>query len=318
MPHPARLRAALLVPLLLAAALAAGCEEGVDPFLESDRYFTLYGTLDMNADSQFVRVIPIAAALEGGGALDATAAVTDLTTGEVVALRDSVLTFADGSTGHVFYAPLRVQPAHTYRLEVVRGDGAVTSAETTLPALPEVEVLPTVRSGSAYAQPVRWDGFDQLPFAVETVYRFLRAPEAPFTDVAVDYPTANRAPGEPYWQALVRLNDDRQELIEELGTLSGFTFLGIGMRLTLLDDQFVPPGGVFDPEVLVQPGTFSNVQNGFGFLGSVGRFSTEWVLPADVADALGLAPPLLQTQPEAGRWTTHLGAPWQGAAAPVR
>ena len=65
---------------------------------------------------------------------------------------------------------------------------------------------------------------------------------------------------------------------------------GLGLRITLLDEAFVPPGGVFDPDVLSQPGTLSNVENGFGFVGSIGRFSVEWLLADTSAKALRYIP----------------------------
>jgi len=58
----------------------------------------------------------------------------------------------------------------------------------------------------------------------------------------------------------------------------------------VLDGAFVPPGGVFDAELLAQPGTLSNVEFGFGFIGSVGRFSTEWVISDRSARILSYIP----------------------------
>ena len=65
---------------------------------------------------------------------------------------------------------------------------------------------------------------------------------------------------------------------------------GLGLRITLLDEAFVPPGGAFDPDVLSQPGTLSNVENGFGFVGSIGRCSVEWLLADTSAKALRYIP----------------------------
>ena len=47
------------VGLTAALLTLSACEEAVDPILDSDRQFTVWGTLDMNRDTQFVRVIPI-------------------------------------------------------------------------------------------------------------------------------------------------------------------------------------------------------------------------------------------------------------------
>lgn len=46
-----------------------------------------------------------------------------------------------------------------------------------------------------------------------------------------------------------------------------------------------PPGGTWDREVLIQPGTISNVRGGLGFVGSVARNTVDWKL-APVAQNL--------------------------------
>ncbi len=58
---------AMLILALTALALA-GCDESVNPFVESDRIYSVYGSLDMNADTQYVRVIPIDTSLIVQGA----------------------------------------------------------------------------------------------------------------------------------------------------------------------------------------------------------------------------------------------------------
>ena len=40
------------------------------------------------------------------------------------------------------------------------------------------------------------------------------------------------------------------------------------MRVHVGDENWISPIGVFDPDFLVEPGTFSNVDNGFGYFGS--------------------------------------------------
>jgi hypothetical protein len=83
----------------------------------------------------------------------------------------------------------------------------------------------------------------------------------------------------------LNLTADRTLLADSID-LARNALMGIGMEITSLDDDFVPPGGVFDPEILVQPGTFSNVTNGFGYIGSVARFRAEWTLSDESLRAL--------------------------------
>ncbi len=79
------------------------------------------------------------------------------------------------------------------------------------------------------------------------------------------------------WEITVNYSVDRAVLNDEIGGL-GLRLAGLAMQVVVLADDWVPPGGVWDPEILSQPGVFSNVNNGFGFVGSAGRFSVEWIL----------------------------------------
>ncbi len=276
-----------------------GCEESVNPFIESERYFSLYGALNMSADTQYVRVDPISRNLflDPGDPIDAIFRSIDLTSGDTLFWRDSLFTFADGSQAHIFTIPLRLRPGRTYRLEVVRSDGATTSAETTVPQALVAEVLPAVvnqtsPTSALVNQTVRWQGLTEEPYLVRTWYRFVASPEGPFSEILIEYPGTNRAsnPGDG-WDIVVNMNADRDSVSKKISRPDRLTLLGVGMNVTVLDDQFSPPGGRFDPEVLSQPGVFSNAENGFGFVGTIGQFSTEWVIDNDVARLLGYTPP---------------------------
>lgn len=283
-----------LVPGLALAALLLGCEEEVNPFIEEDRHFTLYGYLDTATDTQFVRVIALRRSLvaEAPGPLDARVTLTPLPTGTPVVLRDSLVQFRDGSDGHVFYAPLRVFPGWTYRLQIERSDGALTTAETTVPIAPGAAIGNPVFFAGGFIQPVQWSRIDTVPYRLEVWYRFQgAAPNQRFREAVVTY--GAEAIGRlrnDLWEVTVRLSEDRDEVARQLGGIE-FPLLGVGMRLTMPDDAWRAPGGAFDPDLLVQPGAFTNVTGGFGFLGAVNQYTVEWVLDATTVRALGYGVP---------------------------
>ena len=62
----------------------------------------------------------------------------------------------------------------------------------------------------------------------------------------------------------------------------GFDLQGMLLRLVVASEDWQPPDGVFDPDVLVQPGTLSNVENGFGFVGAGYRLQENLALPDSV------------------------------------
>lgn len=292
-------RASILCALAaLCLGVISACDTSVEPFIETENYFTLFGTLDMAADTQFVRVTPIRSSLESSndGPLPVRFTSTDLTTGIQRTWRDSVISFSNGQVGHVFYAPFRVKAGHEYQITVAKGDSTST-ASTVVPPRPSASVGHVSLSGGAYgrangAQTITWRNLIRSPYETEVWYRFLQvsASEPPFVGasfVDVRIPHAPEVQGQARtWQTMLDL-DDHRNMLDTLTAVYQNPLVGIGMRITVLDEAFVPPGNVFDFETLVQPGTFSNVTNGFGFVGSVGRFSLEWTLSPDEAERLG-------------------------------
>lgn len=297
-----------LLSLLLLALLLTGCDEAVDPFLEQTRYFTLYGTLDMARDTQFVRVIPIDQSFEEEALQQPIRFTsTDLTLGETTTWTDSLITFADGSVGHVFYAPLRLIEGHRYRLiaRMEERPEQTSTVETRVPSRPTAEVLePDLQggfSGLGYGtQDVIWDGLGRRPFRTEVWYRFLNASG---TTVGTGYQDV-RLPLTPDQAFLdddrfrVRMDLRRQRLLLDSLAFSGagtpnptrLPLAGLGLRMTVLDDQFEPVGNIFSAEIQIQPDVLSNVDQGFGFVGSVGRFSVEWMVSDEVIERLRYKP----------------------------
>lgn len=303
------LRAAASACLLLIAVVGglSACETGVEPIVQGDRYFSLYGFLDMRHDTQYVRVEAVAPTLRvtSPEALEARVTSTDLATGDSTVWRDSVVTFSDGTYGHVFWTPLRIIASHTYRIEVERPDGRRTWAETTVPARPEPEVQPAVsfndRGVMRARQQIIWHDVPRAPFTTNVKYRFFGGFDQGFTDLE-EPPELTRLEDDT-WTVHLNLTRAADSLLEKLG--SPRVMGGVSMAITLQDAAWTFPDGVFDPDVLSNPGVFSNVTNGFGFLGAVGSYSTEWVLTPRVIDAMGFLPP--DQQKREGQAVAHAG-----------
>lgn len=71
-----------------------------------------------------------------------------------------------------------------------------------------------------------------------------------------------------------------QRLIEQniaVDPAIGLKLAKLTLRLIVANAEWDPPGGVFDADVLVQPGTLSNVGNGFGFVGAGYRLRSTWI-----------------------------------------
>jgi hypothetical protein len=84
--------------------------------------------------------------------------------------------------------------------------------------------------------------------------------------------------------------DRVQQRLQERGIFNQrFGIILIEMRVEMLavNEAWDPPGGEFDAELLVQPGTMSNVEDGFGFVGAGYELEREYLPPDSVLQDAG-------------------------------
>lgn len=135
-----RISSAVAALLLAALLIGPGCDPTVDVFRPSDQYrFSLYGALDVAADTQVIRVEPIDDTIQVGSPSDLPVNVVleNLDTGEQVSLRDSLTTLTAGERTvqvHNFWTSHQIQTATSYRVTVRKDGETITSATTTTPS----------------------------------------------------------------------------------------------------------------------------------------------------------------------------------------
>jgi hypothetical protein len=152
-----------LAAVLVAAALAAGCDDApFEPFAENAvGPFAIFGYLDLRADTQWVRVMPIRQnLLTAPDPIDAIVTLEHLGTGRVVTLRDSLFGFTDRELGgvgyaHNFWTTEPVEPEATYRLVATRSDGAATTATVETPRQTAASLRFVEEFYGEYWRPVR-------------------------------------------------------------------------------------------------------------------------------------------------------------------
>lgn len=291
--------------LLLVAVFVSGCDDTIiDPFDNDEQYFSVYGYLDMLETEHALRVVPVTRFAEniestvgGRQAIDAEVYTTDLLTGQRTRWNHEYSQLDDGTWGHVFKGQFLVKADHTYRLEVIRSDGKMTTAETT---------VPTFHTSTLFEKsPIVFEQDSTVAFQDVMIPQIASPWEMTMIYMWSAYPI-NRRMFIPYgrtgtrtpdggWQMRINLSDDQVAVKEhvrdsfERGIPPGaetYVLTAMGLQIRVLDDNWDPPGGVFDPEVLAQPGAMSNVENGFGFFGSIGLYTEEWNI-AEFSDALG-------------------------------
>ncbi|GAB5519827.1 MAG: hypothetical protein RhofKO_20780 [Rhodothermales bacterium] len=276
---------------LLSVVLLTSCEESVDPILDANVPFTLYGYLNPKSDTQSIRVFPIEEEFDTRTErpIDATVTSTNLTVGGTQTWTGNSVFFPENGTyGHVFNAAFTPQYGHAYRIEVLRSDGATSSVEVSVPpaitsvfAQPPRTVINTQLSRPAVEQDVRFEStFSSFLDVTLTYYtRVKRTGPDGFNFFSKDtlslaYQDRIAQAGNA-WDMTVTLSEDRFTLVELLENRQAIDDENdciiverMEASLFVANEAWTPPNGRFDINEIIQPGTFSNVENGFGFVGA--------------------------------------------------
>lgn len=287
------------VILALAVVIGSCGDTTIDPFQNDEKFFTVFGFLDELENDHEIRVISVTRRqerIESPGdpqaKIDAEVFTTDLNSGVRTKWRHSLERLSDGSYGHIFRAHFLVTAQKRYMLEIIRNDGKTTTAITKVPFVSRADLFEM--------------GPEVISEDSSLVYRDIKIPDVPspweiegvylWGGGGIDDNRVNRRVFVPYgragsrtvdggWQLRINISED-QKYVEEsvqwsidhnqfdVGTPVGLSSMGIQFRM--LSDGWDPPGGIFDAEIQSQPGRLSNVENGYGFFGSVGFYSQEW------------------------------------------
>lgn len=279
------------LPIVLVAVLIlTSCEYSFDPTLENDRYhFSIYGTLDASADTQWVRIMPLRDSLFlAPKPIDATVTLQHITSDKTVVLNDSLFRYGSNVYAWNFWTTEKLLQDETYRLVAERPDGQTSSAFATLPA--DFQVLEVNYScGGFFADilqdlSVRIESVERLVM-VEMVYHYrMGSQEAERTHRVYRH-----------LQNKTELSDDRIQIVlnyqADLSKLAGLIGLDIdglirppqlGLRRVEVIIASAGPdwpdteGLDFEEQAL--PDTVTNVENGVGVLAAI----VSKTLPIDI------------------------------------
>lgn len=284
---------------LFCILVVTGCDTAtIDPFNNDGKYYTVYGFLDQTKNFQSngiqtIRVVPVTRRPENitspsdpQADLDGRAFLTNMFSGQTQELPHSLQEFEPGKWGHVFRFPLFVEPNRTYRLEILRSDGIMSIAETNVPAVSSIRLEQgnvQQSEDQQMVQDLQLIGANAL-WEIDMIY-FTGGPGC-FTASPnfISYGRVGNAT-DAGWSFQLNLTEDKATLAERFQT-SNLFFCALGMRAKIMDDQWDFPEGEIDPELQALPQGLSNVENGFGFFGSVGLYQNEWDLSSEVAAVL--------------------------------
>ncbi len=273
---------ATTVALLLNATALTGCEQHVDPVIGTGAPFTFFGVLSPQLGVQSIRVYSIDGILEPipHSALDARFESENLTTGERRTWSDSLITEADGMNAHVFVSPFRAGFDESYHLRATRSDGATTTATVSVPPFSELLLPPSLDLPPAVVEAVV-TGTPPNLIRVEVTYEYrytsFSGIERDRTTISYDGAGSQELNG---FVIPIQVGRDLSAVRAFLTEATGFDvelkLVKLTLRLIVANREWKPPGGRFDPDILVQPGTLSNVENGFGFVGAGFRLTGVW------------------------------------------
>ena len=283
------------VCLLIPAVFQTGCDTAISPFAESDRYFSIYGYLDTGADTQFVRVVALRDSIfTSDDPLEATVTTTDFETGRMIVWKDSVVSFYNyrDDTGHVFWTKDKPEAGHVYRLNVERPDGAVSYADVRIPEAPDDPVVTRpVTYGNTVWQHIEWSESFNAP-VVDMVYHVRDTSRTGSeTEIVLSYVDAFvSADGRS--EVSISMTQDTELVYKGLDLpqstrLARIELLGVEIRIARASEDWTFLGSKLDYETLAFPGKFSNVTQGFGFIGAIIHTSYSWIIPPDDMILLG-------------------------------
>lgn len=276
--------------LCILGLIVSGCEEDVNPFIGTDFPFTVWGFVNPKADTHAVRVFTIDEVLRliPEEPLDATVSIINVEDTERHILQDSAILLPTGEYRHIFWSEFPVNYNETYRLEVERSDGLITrSTAVMVPPPISIDVLePNLNAFSALLLPLEINGnppsmpridAEYSTFAVDGEGNRLQD-----NNVLVSYvnkPVFRNGT----WQLNLDLREDFLTIREDFTDKEIFGFIcmsDITLRIHVVNEEWRSPIGAFDPDFLVEPGTLSNVENGFGLFGAGYVETISWMPPS--------------------------------------
>ena len=268
-----RARQLVLLPVV-AVALLSACDESIPPPDSINETYTLWGAFDPRSDVQAVRVVPITDTIGLGtrDALDVTVLSTNVETGAETVWRDSVVQYANGSIGHVYLGDLNPDFESRHVFRVVRPEGAEVSALVPVPPLVEPLLQTVALTAREATYPIFWPGAPQVN--APTLTYFLESGTCQRDSVQIAFPGASD-PAEFGWQMAFRLSEDSAPVAARFQ--EPMALLRLTVRGEVASEGWrLPLAAARDRELLLQPTVLTNVENGFGFIGSAYRTSLTW------------------------------------------
>ncbi len=261
------------------ALMLSACSETVDTRLQIDFPYSIYGIINPKSDTHAVRVFEITQniAVINPDPIDATVTTAQIKSEKVHTWRDTVIQLNNDAYRHLYWSVFDAAMGETYHLNVTRSDGAQTKAMTTIPPPITLQVLePDTFLTQQAIMPLKIDGNPPTLPRIDVEYILVGFDEngsnPVFKPVTFNYAGLQIPQTDGFLLNIDLRRDylDIYKLFDEDDEVSPniIDLRVINVTIHVGDSQWVSPIGAFNEDFLVEPGSFSNVENGFGFFGS--------------------------------------------------
>lgn len=141
--HELKIVPPLFLTLTLLLVAVVSCDNSIDPIDRDQGIYSVYGYLDLNEETHYIRVKDLNAPFtaEATEQLDATVTLRNLSSGQSAVLQPEIREY-EGVYLHTFVYNSVVVPDNDYQVTVERSDGAEVEILTRTPTKPGPRVEP--------------------------------------------------------------------------------------------------------------------------------------------------------------------------------
>lgn len=257
--------------LLAGIFLYSGCEPAFSPIKEDGRDYSIFGFLNASADTQFVRIEQLRDNLfsDAPSDLKIKAKLTNTSTGQSVMMKDSLFHYYSDGKAHNYYTTFSIDPAETYRLEIIKEETKASTEVTVPDDFPSPELIAE--------DELRITGIDRL-IGVKMIYSVIaKCTNPPNRKICPEEPTINQYGFQHLSDTLhvengtilasIKQGEDLKQ-IQTQYSKQGFIVDKIEVMVAAGSPSW-PDFLSLDEETAAVPGTASNIEGGVGLLGGV-------------------------------------------------
>lgn len=254
--------------------LVFGCEQAFEPLQENDQYlFTMYGTLDVHADTQWVRVMPIGQTLIPTDTIPNQTKVTLIreSTGKATVLRDSLFRFGGSAYAWNYWTTEPIHPKETYSLIAETPDGEQSTSQIHTPSqlpIPNIEYSPENEQGFI-------TGTSADPLVTVEMHYMVQAVEyGCFPEREIIFSHLDDIVTDGNGKFSLKINH-RLTIAGELG-VTAFGYNVNHRKLVIISgSEDWPDFADLNEEEIVLPDVISNVENGTGLIAGIANRTIE-------------------------------------------